>query len=153
MKRKQIRHGINHNSPQVKRTLSHEESLQQLLDDQVFLLPWYLPKDVYLVVRRVLPNIHISKMRFYFDDYGCMRCERKDVLYRTNGLCERCNVIVRWRLTQCLKKRLGAVGIPTRGEAADVGRALTLAQNLLKPFRNTTPINRDSSARRVRPAP
>ena len=153
MKQKRIRHGINHNSLKVKRTLSHEESLQQLLDDQVFLLPWYLPKEVYLAVRRVLPNIHIAKMRYYFDDYGCIRCERKDVLYRTNGLCERCNVIVRWRLMQCLKKRLGAVGIPTQSEAADVGRALKLAQHLLKPFRRTRNVNGVSSTHRVRPAP
>jgi hypothetical protein len=139
MKQKRIPQGINHSSRKVKRTrsVSDDELLQLPADDQVFLLPWYLPKDVYLAVRRILPNIHISKMRYYFEDYGCMRCERRDVLYRTNGLCEQCNTIVRWRLTQCLKKRLGAVGIPTQSEAADVGRALKLAQHLLKPFRHS----------------
>ena len=153
MKRKRIRHGINHNSPKVKQPVSDDELPEIPPDDQVFLLPWYLPKDVYLAVRRVLPNIHIAKMRYYFDDYGCMRCERKDVLYRTNGLCERCNVIVRWRLKQCLKKRLGAVGISTQSEAADLGRALKLAQYLLKPFRRTRNVNGVSSTHRVRPAP
>jgi len=105
-------------------------------DDQVFMLPWFLPKQTYLAVRRILPNVHIAKMRYYFEDYGCMRCERQDVLYRTNGLCEQCNAIVRWRLTHCLKKRLVHVGVatPLPREAA-TERGLSLAQDLLKPFR------------------
>ena len=110
------------------------------VDDQVFMLPWFLPKQAYLAVRRILPNIHIAKMRYYFEDYGCMRCERRDVLYRTNGLCEQCNTIVRWRLTQCLKKRLADVGIAavSNYESAS-GRGLSLAQDLLKPFRQSRP--------------
>jgi len=99
-------------------------------EDTVFMLPWCLPKESYLAVRRILPNIHIAKMRYYFDDYGCIRCERRDVLYRTNGLCQQCTAIVRWRLTHCLKKRLSSVGIvATQGE-----RELSLAKELLKPF-------------------
>jgi hypothetical protein len=104
------------------------------LDDPVFLLPWFLPKQVYLAVRRILPNIHLAKMRYYFDDYGCIRCERKDVLYRTNGLCERCNTIVRWRLTECLKRRLRQVGVAPRLGPSEMGRGLKLAQDLLRPF-------------------
>ena len=108
------------------------------IDDQVFMLPWFLPKQTYLAVRRILPNIHIAKMRYYFEDYGCMRCERRDVLYRTNGLCDRCNTIVRWRLTQCLKKRLADVGIAAVSNYESVtGRGLSLAQDLLKPFRQS----------------
>ena len=110
------------------------------VDDQVFMLPWFLPKQTYLAVRRILPNIHIAKMRYYFEDYGCMRCERRDVLYRTNGLCEQCNTIVRWRLTQCLKKRLADVGIAAVSNYESVtGRGLSLAQDLLKPFRQSRP--------------
>ena len=108
------------------------------IDDPVFMLPWFLPKQTYLAVRRILPNIHIAKMRYYFEDYGCMRCERRDVLYRTNGLCEQCNTIVRWRLTQCLKKRLADVGIAAVSNYESVaGRGLSLAQDLLKPFRQS----------------
>ena len=113
------------------------------IDDQVFMLPWFLPKHTYLAVRRILPNIHIAKMRYYFEDYGCMRCERRDVLYRTNGLCERCNTIVRWRLTQCLKKRLADVGIAAVSSHESVtGRGLSLAQDLLKPFRRERRVRR-----------
>lgn len=110
------------------------------IDDQVFMLPWLLPKQTYLAVRRILPNIHIAKMRYSFEDYGCMRCERRDVLYRTNGLCERCNTIVRWRLTQCLKKRLADVGIAAvSSHESATGRGLSLAQDLIKPFRKSSP--------------
>lgn len=99
-------------------------------NDTVFMLPWTLPKETYLAIRRILPNIHIAKMRYYFDDYGCIRCERRDVLYRTNGLCEQCNAIVRWRLKNCLKKRLASVGVVvTQSE-----REVSLAKELLKPF-------------------
>ena len=106
-------------------------------DDQVFMLPWFLPKQTYLAVRHILPNIHIAKMRYYFEDYGCMRCERRDVWYRTNGPREKCNAIVRWRLTHCLKKRLAEVGVGSTPLArkAVTGRGFSLAQDLLKPFR------------------
>ena len=112
------------------------KSLDIPMDDQVFMLPWYLPKETYLAVRSILPNIHIAKMRYYFDDYGCIRCERRDVLYKANGLCEECNVVVRWRLAHCLKKRLSAVGVisPER-QIEQIGGGVRLARELLRPFR------------------
>jgi hypothetical protein len=110
------------------------------LDDKVFLLPWFMPKQTYLAVRRILPNIHIAKMRYYFDDYGCIRCERRDVLYRTNGMCESCTVIVRWRLAHCLKKRLTDVGVmPSQSHFDGLGGGSKLAQDLLRSFRSGRP--------------
>ena len=124
--------------PPKRIKMKHRTEAGIPIDDQVFMLPWFLPKQTYLAVRRILPNIHIAKMRYYFEDYGCMRCERRDVLYRTNGLCEQCNTIVRWRLTQCLKKRLADVGIAAVSNYESVtGRGLSLAQDLLKPFRQS----------------
>jgi hypothetical protein len=105
-------------------------------DDAVFMLPWYLPKQTYLAVRSMLPNIHINKMRYYFDDYGCIRCERRDVLYKTNGLCEACNAIVRFRLAHCLQKRLQRVGVVQPKDAVNrLDGGMQLAQKLLKPYR------------------
>ena len=102
-------------------------------DDQVFMLPWFLPKDIYIEIRRLLPNIHIEKMRFYFDDYGCLRCERRDVLYRSNGLCEQCNAIIRHRLTQSLKRRLKTVGeVRSDSPAEALGRGMKHARMLLR---------------------
>lgn len=46
------------------------------------------------------------KLRYYFDDYGCIRCGRSDVLYAAAGFCNSCNVVVRTGVMACLKKRL-----------------------------------------------
>jgi hypothetical protein len=80
-------------------------------DEDIFLQPWYMPKPVSLQMRKILPSIHLAKMRYYFDDHGCLRCERRDILYGSNGMCENCSVIVRGRLANCLNKRLKKVGV------------------------------------------
>jgi hypothetical protein len=80
-------------------------------DDDIFLQPWYMPKPVSLQMRKILPSIHLAKMRYYFDDHGCLRCERRDILYGSNGMCENCSVVVRGRLANCLKRRLKNVGV------------------------------------------
>jgi hypothetical protein len=115
-----------------------EKSPNPLVDDQVFMLPWYLPKETYNGVKNLLPHIHISKMRYYFDDYGCIRCERRDRLYGANGLCEQCNVIVRSRLAHCLKKRLAQMGVSDERILPSDGQ-FTLARELLHPlnFKNS----------------
>jgi hypothetical protein len=126
---KSKRRGSKQRKPSIRHSMD---------DDPVFMLPWYLPKETYLAVRRILPNIHITKMRYYFEDYGCMRCERRDVLYRTNGLCESCNAIVRWRLAHCLEKRMSKVGITTGYTPGGIAsKELLLAQGLLKRFSRT----------------
>ena len=55
----------------VKRIGEIEQSMQ----------PWYIPKLVSLQMWRFLPSIHLAKMRYYFDDHVCLRCERRDILY------------------------------------------------------------------------
>jgi hypothetical protein len=80
-------------------------------NEDIFLQPWYMPKPVSLQMRKILPSIHLAKMRYYFDDHGCLRCERRDILYASNGMCENCSVIVRGRLAKCLEKRLKHVGV------------------------------------------
>ena len=81
------------------------------LNEEVFLQPWFLPKDVYFAIRRLLPSIHLAKMRYYFDDYGCLRCGTKEGMYGSNGLCERCTVLVRYRIMHALERRLKQVGV------------------------------------------
>jgi hypothetical protein len=84
---------------------------RQCEDEDVSLQPWFLPKDISLQIRMLLPHIHLTKMRYYFDDHGCLRCEKRDVLYGSCGMCESCCATVRRRLQTCLKKRLKAVGV------------------------------------------
>jgi len=83
----------------------------ELTKDAIFLQPWFLPIEVYREIRRLLPYIHLFKMRYYFDDYGCLRCGKKDVMYQSNGLCESCGVVVRYRVKHALMRRLKKVGV------------------------------------------
>lgn len=102
-------------------------------NDEVFLQSWYLPREVYLEIRRVLPNIHLSKMRYYFEDYGCLKCGTRDSLYGSNGLCERCNVLIRGRVIRALKRRLKSVGAfnPETDHVSALSDGMTSAQLLL----------------------
>ena len=77
------------------RTASGEEYLQ----------PWFLPRAASHKVRSLLPNDYWRKMRYYFDDYGCMRCERKVTLYGGNGLCRSCYKVILHRLRFALAAR------------------------------------------------
>lgn len=115
------------------------------LNDEVFLQPWFVPKDVYLEIRRLLPNIHLTKMRYYFEDYGCLKCGDRKHLYGSNGLCERCSVLIRGRVARLLKRRLKAVGIgdPPPEIAMTLGSGIDAARSLLHGLRKqiTNPRN------------
>ena len=52
----------------------HDEKV--LLDD-IFLQPWFLPWKTASSIRTLLPADHRHKMRFYFEDYGCLKCGKK----------------------------------------------------------------------------
>jgi len=86
-------------------------SQRSLPDDEVFLQPWFVPKKTFLTMRSLLPNCHLMKFKFYFQDYGCLRCGRHDQIYGSNALCERCNHIIRWRLISCLRRRFKKIGV------------------------------------------
>lgn len=88
-----------------KRCKGKEQALA-ILYDEVFMQPWFVPKSVYLAIRRIIPNIHLMKMRHYFDDYGCLRCGETETIYGSSGFCHACNVVVRSRIMASLKKRL-----------------------------------------------
>lgn len=75
-----------------------------LLDD-IFLQPWFLPLKTAFAIRRILPPEYRHRMRFYFDDYGCLKCGRKDVTYGSNALCKPCMQKVKLRLFFAVKRR------------------------------------------------
>lgn len=80
--------------------------------DEMFLQPWFIPKETYSQIRSLLPSIHLSKMRYYFEDFGCLRCGKTDVCYGSNGFCEACSVLVRGRVVRSLQRRLKRAGVP-----------------------------------------
>jgi hypothetical protein len=77
---------------------------QELLDD-IFLQPWFLPQQTALAIRRLLPPEHRRKMKFYFDDYGCLKCGTKNAPYGSNALCKRCMQQVKLKLFFAVKRR------------------------------------------------
>jgi hypothetical protein len=102
------------------------------LSEDVDLQPWFLPKPVASQIRKILPSVHLAKMRYYFDDHGCLRCERRDVMYQRNGLCENCGNTIRLRVTASLKRRLLAVGSGAREPYVDVlGDAVESARKIV----------------------
>jgi len=110
---------------------------RELVDSNVFLQPWFLPRDVYAQIRRVLLSAHLSKMRYYFEDYGCLRCGVRDSLYGSNGFCEKCGVLIRGRVTRALKRRLRNVGEvgPELEILNALGNGMETAQELLQRLR------------------
>lgn len=77
---------------------------RKLLDD-IFLQPWFLPQQTAFAIKRILPPEHRHKMRFYFDDYGCLKCGKTDVPYGSNALCKLCMQQVKLRLFFAIKRR------------------------------------------------
>lgn len=73
--------------------------------ENVFLQPWYLPVKTANAIRRLLPSEHRHKLRFYFDDYGCMKCSKRGVPYGSNGLCKPCVQQIKLRLLWAIKRR------------------------------------------------
>jgi len=78
------------------RTILHELLFQ----------PWFLPFKITRAILSLLPPDYRRRMHDYFDDYGCMRCGRSDVIYRSNGMCVVCMQVVFNRLQVSAMRRL-----------------------------------------------
>lgn len=94
----------------MKKRAHRQATASPLLYDELFLQPWFLPKQTYLAMRRLLPSSQLSKMRYYFQDYGCLKCGNRHALYASNGLCKRCGIVVRARIVLALKRRFRKIG-------------------------------------------
>src|SRR5579864_927937 len=105
----------------------HKSAKSLLVHDELFLQPWFLPKPTYLTLRRLLPSSQLLKMRYYFDDYGCLKCGSRASLYGSNGLCKGCSIIVRARVALCLASRFKKIGMKV--DRAPLRRFLNRLQN------------------------
>jgi len=56
-------------------------------------------------IRELLPAHHHLKMRFYFEDYGCLKCGKKRVLYGSNAMCTACVQSVKLKMLFAVKRR------------------------------------------------
>lgn len=76
--------------------------------------PWFLPKDISQRIIPLIPPGYRKRFRFCFDDFGCFRCGRKDIAYRSLGFCQNCHS----QLTKWLK-----MSMKRHQEELDVSRA------------------------------
>jgi len=99
--------------------------------EKVLFQPWFLPQRVTFAIHSLVPPDFWNKMRNFFDDYGCMICE-KDFDYHSNGMCKSCFDKTRKKLLMSVKRRLGR----ERHKRLDLElfRQEKLAKRLLKPF-------------------
>ena len=125
-------------------------------DQDVILQPWFLPRELRIAVIKLLPPHYLTKMREYFDTYGCMKCERKDVLYHGNGMCIPCCNRFIQRLKRCAKrcarrheKQVASYALNEFAGNAQIARNLLsdLVPGIVKPSNNPV---RDLSGRRGR---
>jgi hypothetical protein len=102
---------------------------QQRLVNDIFLQPWFVPRETAHAIRRLLTDAYFRKMRCYFDDWGCLACGESGLLYESNGMCCRCVQRIQKRLFWSLQKR-GTVSLSSRTEPSSLA-PVKLARILL----------------------
>ena len=104
----------------AKNRVKSDAPITESLDDEIFLQPWYLPRETFLAIRELLPSAQLLKMRYYFDDYGCLKCGKLDVGYSSNGMCARCAIVVRSRVVASLRRRFEKIGVAIKDRPIQV---------------------------------
>lgn|SRR5215469_4212589 len=96
------------------------------------LQPWFLSLETAKAVIRMIPRAYFSRMRWYFEDYGCLRCRKKNEPYGGNCLCVYCRHLTALRISRSMKHRLKSVKMQKSRstEPAYINRA-RLAEKLL----------------------
>ena len=90
---------------------------------EVLLQPWFLARQLGFKIHAMLPHNYRYKMRFYFDDYGCLKCERKNASYGFNGFCKVCCEKIMHRICSALKRRQISPAVKKRYITRNLQRA------------------------------
>jgi hypothetical protein len=99
--------------------------------EMVLFQPWFLPQRIALAIHEIIPVEFWLKMRHFFDDYGCMICGSEHG-YHSNGMCHRCNRVIRSKLLQSVKRHFAKQ--PRRRLDLELFRQEKLARRLLRGF-------------------
>ncbi len=78
---------------------------EKIKDAESLLLPWFLTKRATMAIRSNVPKHYQIRMRNYFDDYGCLRCNTHGGQHKGNGLCHRCSGLILARLKRSYERR------------------------------------------------
>jgi hypothetical protein len=79
-------------------------SAKRLVSD-AFLEPWFLDLETARAVQRIIPRKYSCRMRWFFDDFGCIRCKGKGSGYGGNGFCVNCRYTVVSCIARSIRKR------------------------------------------------
>jgi hypothetical protein len=113
--------------------------------NMVILQPWFLPRNTCNEILRLLPPEWKRRMRYYYDDYGCMRCDRKDVPHQGCGLCEKCSGTVARRLRFSVKRHFKKVAeAKPFARPRELQTRVRLAQKLLSGISKNRPTSKSS---------
>ncbi len=98
--------------------------------EEMALQPWFLDRKACCAIKRLIPPVHLSKMRYYFEDYGCLRCGSKTRPYASNGMCDTCHTTTFIRIQKALRRRTNgyAANAPLKSIAARRDNAAKLLQ-------------------------
>jgi hypothetical protein len=72
--------------------------------NELLLQPWFLPQRIACAIHAMVPPDFWNKMRYYFEDYGCMIC-KAETGHHSNGMCKRCSRQVRRKVAASAARR------------------------------------------------
>ena len=114
------------------------------LSETVLFQPWFLPQHTAFAIHGLVPKHFWNKMRYFFDDYGCMICGSES-RYHSNGMCRICYARIRKKMMLSVKRRLRSD--PHYRLDLVLFRQAKLAKKLLAGFSHGR--NRHAKARRI----
>jgi hypothetical protein len=119
-------------SKSTKSTKSNHKLANELTCNELLLQPWFLPARTEQAIRQLVPDNYKRKMRYLFDDYGCMICGDYKEAYAGNGMCKYCQGTVVRRLQASAHRRMKSQ--PKQRIEVDMLRHVTIAKKLLGKF-------------------
>jgi hypothetical protein len=96
-----------HSSKRISRgPRSSPNASHASIAEAVLLQPWFLPRRIAFAIHTLIPTDFRNKMRHFFDDYGCLICE-KEYDYHSNGMCMLCYARTRKKLLLSVRRHAG----------------------------------------------
>lgn len=102
----------------------------------VLFQPWFLPQRVAYKIHGLVPPIFWKKMRYFFEDYGCLVCGAEST-HHSNGMCQQCYPRIQKQMMVSVKRR--ARHLPRQRLDLELFRQEKLAGKLLARFSRRRP--------------
>jgi hypothetical protein len=116
--------------PDMKRRRSASDPAARAVDD-VYLQPWFASNEIASAIRRIVPKHVFHRMRYYFEDWGCLVCGTKNRSYESNGMCGKCAQRTWKRVFSSLQRRSVRLPEPSHVSAPNGEQRVRSAKTLL----------------------